>query len=106
VITQEQDPSAVLHHYRHVLSFRRNHPALRKGSMEQIDHTGHIVHFIRSEGAQTIFCAFNLSGEPGAMTLPTGTWRQIGVELGSAGVSPDGKLHLGPWQPSLMLKMD
>ena len=25
----------------------------------------------------------------------------IGTELGSAGPAPDGRVHLGPWQPCL-----
>ena len=63
-----------------------------------------ILRFERSLGDQTIFCAFNLSGEPGVTEMPEGTWRQIGIELGSAGPAPDGKLHLGPWQPALLMK--
>ncbi|MFZ5961429.1 alpha-amylase family glycosyl hydrolase [Thalassococcus sp. BH17M4-6] len=106
VTTQEQDPSAVLHHYRHAIRFRRNHPALRTGSIEEVTADGTVLRFIRREGDQTIFCAFNLGGDPAATEMPSGTWRQIGAELGSAGLSPDGKLHLGPWQPSLALKAD
>ena len=106
VSTQEQDPAAILHHYRHAIRFRRNHPALRTGDFTPLEVRETVLSFIRSDGEQTLFCAFNLSGDPAAIDMPDGTWRQIGAELGSAGVSPDGRLHLGPWQPSLALRTD
>ena len=106
VSTLEQDPAAILHHYRHAIRFRRNHPALRTGDFTPLEVRETVLSFIRSDGEQTLFCAFNLSGDPAAIDMPEGTWRQIGAELGSAGVSPDGRLHLGPWQPSLALRTD
>ena len=51
-------------------------------------------------------CWLNLSDQPATMAMPTGNWAQIGLELGSAGPQADGKLHLGPWQPCLALKMN
>ncbi|MDU8910665.1 alpha glucosidase [Aestuariicoccus sp. MJ-SS9] len=104
VSTQEQDPSAILHHYRRAVSFRHAHPALRNGEMTEIGTDGTILHFKRSYGGDTLFCAFNLSHDPAAMDMPEGVWRQIGVELGSTTAAPDGKLHLGPWQPALALQ--
>nr|WP_037261939.1 alpha-amylase family glycosyl hydrolase [Roseivivax halodurans] len=104
VSTQEQDPAAILHHYRRSIAFRHAHEALRKGAQTAMVADGDILRFERSLGDQTIFCAFNLSGEPGVTEMPEGTWRQIGIELGSAGPAPDGKLHLGPWQPALLMK--
>lgn len=101
VTTQEQDPAAMLHHYRRALAFRRNHPALAKGSMSDMQATGNVLHFIRTDDNQTLFCAFNLSGDPSSIDMPAGAWHQVGAELGSAASAPDGRLHLGPWQPSL-----
>jgi alpha-glucosidase len=105
VSTQEQDPAAILHHYRRAVAFRRSHPALAKGEIRDVGTSGSILHFIRTEGDQHIFCAFNLSHDPAAFELPEGKWRQIGAELGSGGAAPDGKIHLGPWQPALSVRV-
>ena len=105
VNTQEQDPSAILHHYRRAVAFRGLYRALTKGEMTDVGATGPILHFVRRAGNEIIFCAFNLGHKPAAMDLPQGTWRQIGAELGSAGVAPDGRLHLGPWQPALSIRV-
>jgi len=106
VAQQEEDPSAILHHYRLAIAFRHAHPALAKGSHDKVKATGSVIHFTRTQGAETIFCAFNIGDDPATVDMPKGKWAQIGLELGSAGPQPDGKLHLGPWQPSLALKMN
>ena len=105
VAAQEADPGAILHHYRRAIAFRRVHPALIRGSHDAVSATGSIVHFTRSHGVETIFVAVNLSAEPAVMDAPQGDWVQIGQELGSAAPAPDGKLHLGPWQPALALRV-
>ena len=104
VASQEDDPGALLHHYRRAIAFRQSHPALAKGGHDGVRHAGDVLYFTRSDGAQEIFCAFNLSDTPSDFALPGGTWVQIGAELGSASPSADGKLHLGPWQPCLALR--
>ena len=101
---QEEDPTSLLHHYRKAIAFRHDNPALIKGKDKGVQHEGDIVYFIRSFGSQQMFCAFNLSDTPSALDMPAGKWLQTGAELGSANVSADGKLHLGPWQPCLALK--
>ena len=105
VAHQEEDPAAILHHYRRAIAFRHAQPALAKGDHDGVQSTGTIVHFTRSHEGTTIFCAFNLSDQPATMDMPLGNWAQIGLELGSAGPQADGKLHLGPWQPCLALNM-
>ncbi|MBY6114616.1 DUF3459 domain-containing protein [Mameliella alba] len=98
---QEKDPGALVHHYRKAIHFRKAHPALVKGAHDRVQATGNVVHFIRSHGAEEVFVAVNLSGDPAVIDMPSGQWQQIGQELGSATAAPDGKLHLGPWQPAL-----
>ncbi|MCC1492377.1 alpha-amylase family glycosyl hydrolase [Cognatishimia sp. F0-27] len=105
VDVQEKDPSAILHHYRKAISFRRAHKALTKGAHGGVRNDGSIVHFTRTQDRETVFCAFNLSGDPAVMDMPEGAWFQIGLELGSAAAQPDGKLHLGPWQPALAVRI-
>ncbi|WP_121631801.1 alpha-amylase family glycosyl hydrolase [Tropicibacter alexandrii] len=104
VAVQEEDPGALIHHYRRAIAFRHAHSALRQGDHDGVKHTGTVVHFQRSDGDETLFIAINLSGEPAVIDAPEGDWHQVGQELGSAAPGPDGKLHLGPWQPALALK--
>ncbi len=103
---QEADPGALLHHYRRAIAFRRAHPALVKGAHDKVRASGSIVHFQRSHGAETLFVAVNLSAEPAVMDMPEGRWQQVGQELGATGPAPDGRLHLGPWQPALAVRLD
>ena len=104
VSVQEDDPGALIHHYRRAIAFRHSHPALATGSIDKMRATGDVVYFTRTEGSQTILCAFNVSETPSDFDLPAGDWTPIGAELGSAHPSADGRLHLGPWQVCLALK--
>ncbi len=106
VARQENDPTTILHHYRRAISFRRNHKALMKGVHDGVKHLGDVVYFTRCHEDQEIFCAFNVSNSPSDLSLPEGEWLPIGAELGSAHVSADGQLHLGPWQTCLALRCD
>lgn len=101
---QEEDPTSLLHHYRKAIALRAAHKALTKGAASRVTAKGDIVFFSRTDGNDEIFCAFNLSDSPSALDMPVGEWEQIGAELGSATLSADGKLHLGPWQPCLAQK--
>ncbi len=103
---QEDDPGALVHHYRKAIAFRRAHPALQSGDQDGIKAKGDVVYFTRSTREQTLFCAFNISDTPSDFALPKGDWHPVGEELGSAHVSADGKLHLGPWQVCLAVKRD
>ncbi len=101
VARQEADPTALIHHYRRVIAFRHSHRPLMAGSQSEVSAQGSVISFVRAAGVERIFCAFNLSSEPAALTMPEGEWLTIGGELGVAHPSADGKLHLGPWQPWL-----
>ena len=86
------------------IAIRRAHEALRSGEMTNLLAQEDILNFQRTAGDQTIFCGFNLSDTPSRTDLPEGDWTLIGAELGSANLTPDGHLHLGPWQVCLALK--
>jgi len=105
VAAQEADPGSLLHHYRRAISFRHAHKALSKGSHSDVRAEGDVLHFTRTHKGETLFVAINLSGEPAVIDAPAGNWLQVGQELGSTGPAPDGKLHLGPWQPALALRV-
>jgi len=104
VQVQEDDPAAILHHYRRAIAFRRANPTLTVGDVTGPFAEGDILHFTRTHEANEIFCAFNLSDTPSDMAMPEGEWSVIGQELGSARPMSDNKLHLGPWQPCLLLR--
>ncbi|MBQ2261083.1 MAG: alpha glucosidase [Loktanella sp.] len=101
---QEDEPGALLHHYRRAIAFRHSHPALAIGAQDEMRAQGDVVYFTRTAGDQTIFCAFNISETPSDFDVPPGDWTVIGAELGSAQISADGKLHFGPWQVCFALK--
>jgi len=104
VAAQEDDPAALLHHYRHAIQFRRANPALAVGTHSGLRHDEDVMSFTRTGGGQTLFCVFNVSDTPSDVALPDGSWQPIGAELGSAHISADGKLHLGPWQVCIAQK--
>ncbi len=104
VAAAEGDPASLLHHYRRAVAFRHAHRALKRGEMLQMRAEGEVLRFLRREGGETLFCAFNLSGQPARIELPPGRWEQIGAELNGAHVAPGVPVNLGPWQPCLAVK--
>ena len=103
VASQEQQPDAMLHHYRRVIAFRQAHPALSSGSHADLTVSGDAVYFTRTHGTETILCAFNLSDDPTSLSLPQGIWAGMGDDLGAASPS-GGMLNLEPWQAGLARK--
>ena len=104
VAEQEADPASMLHHYRKALSFRRAHPVLRDGSMSGLRSEGDLAVFLRGQGKDTLFCAFNLGEGEVTTRLPEGEWAEVGKELG--GVSAvQGEVSLGPWGFCLMQRI-
>jgi alpha-glucosidase len=102
--TQERAPEAIIHHYRRAVSFRRAHPVLRSGTLSELQVSGNTLSFLRDDGEETMFCAFNLGHEPATLFLPQGAWTAVGQDLNSSGPSQDGLVHLGPWQPCLVVR--
>ncbi len=100
VADQEEDPGALLHHYRRAVALRHAHRALSKGDLSGLSALGTVVSFLRQDGGEEIFCAFNLSDDAGQVDLPAGKWQQIGGEL-SADVPEQGKITLKSWQVAL-----
>lgn len=71
VAVQEQDPGSILSHYRRLLAFRRQHPALVKGQIEFEPAKGNVLSFIRSHGNERILCSFNMGKETQSIPRPT-----------------------------------
>nr|WP_176244102.1 alpha-glucosidase [Pseudoruegeria aquimaris] len=101
---QEEDPEALLHHYRKAIALRHAHAALASGEHDGVKADGSVVYFTRMHEGEEIFCAFNLSDEPAEIGLPAGKWAQIGAEVGSVAPGADGRVQLGGWQCCLAIK--
>ena len=101
VAMQEEDPAAILHHYRRAIAFRRAHPVLARGDQRAMRAEGDVLRFVREDAHEELFCAFNLSESPSELTLPAGSWQPVGSGLNSAHPGGDNMVHLGPWQPCL-----
>jgi alpha-glucosidase len=107
VSAAEDDPGALLHHYRRVIAFRHAQPALKKGTIEALKVEGDVISFIRrpeSKGdGDAVYFALNMGEEPATLAPPDGTWSPAGLEINSAQPGADGNLHLAHWQPCIML---
>ncbi|SMX31372.1 alpha-amylase family glycosyl hydrolase [Octadecabacter ascidiaceicola] len=98
VAVQEDDPEALIHHYRRAIALRNANPALAKGEHDGVKADGSVVYFTRSLDGERIFCAFNLGEDAAGVALPSGSWTAIAQDLGGADVPVGDTLTLGPWQ--------
>lgn len=105
VAKQEQDPDALLHHYRKAVALRQAHPTLASGAHHGMEADGTVLRFTRQDDSAEIFCAFNLSDKAGRTTMPAGQWTGIGEEVGAIAPGSDGVVDLGPWQYCLARRM-
>ncbi|MBK1636928.1 alpha-amylase family glycosyl hydrolase [Rhodovulum adriaticum] len=103
VDAQEHAPEAIIHHYRRAIAFRHANPVLARGALTDMRAEGDVLIFERVAGDVRMFCAINLGDAPAALDLPPGDWLAVGGEINAAHPGTDGRVHLGPWQPCLML---
>ena len=101
---QEDDPDAMLHHYRRAIALRQAHPALQIGEHDGLKAKGDVVYFTRFTEGETIFCAFNVSEKAAQVEMPAGGWRFIGEDVGGIGIADDSLIKLDPWQVCLAVK--
>jgi alpha-glucosidase len=98
VAVQEEDPDALIHHYRRAIALRHANLALATGDHDGVKATDNIVHFTRTLDADEIFCAFNLGDTPAELAMPKGTFTAIAFNLGCVDTPHGDTLTLGPWQ--------
>ncbi|MCH2163046.1 MAG: alpha-amylase family glycosyl hydrolase [Marinovum sp.] len=97
---QEDDPEALIHHYRRVIALRKAHPALAKGGLKNLSVEDDVLRFERHLDGDRLFCAFNLGETPAMVALPDGTWAGVGDDVEAQ--APDaGQVHLPRWAMSL-----
>ena len=99
-----QGPDSLMAHYRAAIALRSAHSALAKGRQADLRAAGDVLSFLRTYGAETVFCAFNLGAGDAEVGLPEGNWQGIGPELGAQVPSETGAT-LGPWQFCLARKV-
>ena len=104
VAAQEKDATALLHHYRRAIAFRRQHECLRKGEQSVLSADGNLATFSRSNHGKEIFCAFNLGNPSVAVRLPAGEWRLLGAEMGNVDTYNNNQLMLQAWQVCIAIK--
>jgi alpha-glucosidase len=91
---QEKQNDSLLHHYRATLGFRKQHPALVKGSIETLDAPDGVLMFTREGSGETLLCAYNMTESAVSVPLPADlTLRGLGAP-GSIDVPVDNQLNL------------
>jgi alpha-glucosidase len=68
---QERDGASVLAHYRAMLAFRREHPALVTGRIEFLDAPDNVLAILRSRGKQRLLCLFNFANKSVNWKMPS-----------------------------------
>ena len=106
VAVQETQDEALLHHYRAVLSMRRDHRELRKGAQDAMRASGDLLTFERTlaaaEGGR-LFCAFNMGEGEAVAELPPGRWEALpGIGAAEPVANAPGSVALGRWGYTIM----
>jgi alpha-glucosidase len=90
VSDQEYDPASVLAHYRRMLAFRREHPALLTGDIRFLEAPEGVLAFTRGAGSGRMLCIFNIGRENAAFDIPSGAGAAVPVEVPGFGASVPG----------------
>ena len=98
VALQEDDPNALLHHYRQMIALRRVHRALHDGAQTGMRAQGNVLTFQRADTHETLFCAFNIGSSPAQIEMPSGAWHSI------VGEAPGANGELAPWSYAILQK--
>ena len=91
---QEQQNDSLLHHYRATLSFRKQHPALVKGTIATLDAPHGVLMFSRELAGEKLLCAYNMTENPVSVPLPGGFVVRGLDAPGSVGGPIDSSLDL------------
>jgi alpha-glucosidase len=96
---QQADPASLLHYYTGLLHWRRDQPALLKGSMQLLPLHEQVLAFERAEGAQRLLCVFNFSAEALNWELPPeyATAQALSDSPVPGGQIVTGTVVLQPW---------
>ncbi|WP_447730041.1 alpha-glucosidase family protein [Pseudoxanthomonas suwonensis] len=94
---QEADPGSVLHAFRAFMRWRRQHPALVRGSIRFLDTAEPVLAFVREHEGQRVLAAFNLSANAATLSLPEGQWQPQAIPGYAAAGLEGGQATLPGW---------
>ena len=99
VDVQKADAGSLLNFYRTVLHWRRAQQALVHGEQHLWPADDQVLAFERTHAGERVLCAFNLSGKPARLALPSGARMAAMLhESGLTGCTVDSAaLHFEPW---------
>jgi alpha-glucosidase len=100
---QSADAASTLVKAKGFIAFRRRHAALRLGDICFVDAPEPILAFTRSDGGETLFCAFNLGGGPMRIDLPEGQW--LAEEYGLPSRADGRAVFLPPYGGVVMTRI-
>mgnify|MGYP003388182037 CR=1 FL=1 len=101
---QESDKDSLLHFFRKAIALRKAYPVLQTGAQISMDAKEGLLSFIREDDSSCLYCAFNLSDEVLAFSLPRGSWQNINQNMGKLCIDPIKNKKLGPWEFCFSLK--
>jgi alpha-glucosidase len=97
VDVQEASPESVLNTCRRFVAWRRQHPALRAGSIRFLQTPGNTLAFHRELGTDRILAAFNLAANPASIEPPSdSTITPLGGHGFTQTIS-EGRIQLPPY---------
>jgi alpha-glucosidase len=76
VDTQQGLEGSVMEQYRRFMAFRKQLPALSKGTIH-FEDAGDVLMYRRELGNESILCVFNMSETATSATLPAGNWATL-----------------------------
>lgn len=100
--TQNDAPGSMLNFYRRLITFRKSHLALLKGTHKLVDSSKTHIRFERQHLGERVLCAFNLSDAQQTFELPSGSWKidpKAPFTLGRDGAT----ITLPPWQAAFAI---
>ncbi len=110
----ENDPQALLHHYRQFLRWRRSQPALLHGSLEPLAFDEPLIGFIRTHDADRVLAVFNLADR--AVPVSLHSFRDVAplpasgftseINKGQAILPPYGALFAAVGQTPATLELE
>ncbi|MEX8520533.1 MAG: alpha-glucosidase family protein [Leptothrix sp. (in: b-proteobacteria)] len=99
VDAQEADQTALLHHYRHLLRWRRAQPELMQGSLQLLPPHPQVLAYVREHAGSRLLCAFNLSEQPATLALAADqSVAALLSDSGASGAEPQaGAVRFDPY---------
>jgi alpha-glucosidase len=100
---QENDTGSVLAAYRRLFAFRREHQALRLGSIRLLPTRGDILAFVRETDGEAILCVYNFGEDGRTWKLPAG--KVVALEEPGLGAELTGDMLKLPSQSAFFANL-